>query len=75
MEEQSHLVQLQLNGFEIPIDGLRANLYDGNGKLLQTSSVVTEISTFQIGQYASGNYFLELRDKNRILKTFKIIRR
>lgn len=70
-----NLVQLQLNGFEIPIDGLRANLYDGNGKLLQTSSVVTEISTFQIGQYASGNYFLELRDKNRILKTFKIIRR
>lgn len=70
-----NLVQLQLNGFEIPIDGLRANLYDGNGKLLQTSSVVTESSTFQIGQYASGNYFLELRDKNRILKTFKIIRR
>ena len=70
-----NLIQMQLNGFEFPIDGLRANLYDGNGKLLQTSSVITEISTFQIGQYATGNYLLELRDKNRILKTFKVIRR
>lgn len=70
-----NLIRLQLNGFEIPMDGLRANLYDGNGKLLQTTAVVDEISSFQIGQYATGNYFLELRDGKRILKTFKVIRK
>lgn len=70
-----NLIQLQLNGVEIPTDGFRANLYDGNGKLMQTSSVVEEISSFQIGQYATGNYFLELRDGRRVLKTFKVIRK
>lgn len=70
-----NLIQLQLNGFEIPTGGLLANLFDGNGKLLQTASVVEEISTFQIGQYATGNYYLELRDGKRVLKTFKVVRR
>ena len=70
-----NLAQLQLNGFEIPTDGLRAILYDGNGKQLQSVIVSDDLTAFQIGQYATGTYFLELRDGKRVLKTFKVVRK
>lgn len=68
-------IQLHLNGLDMLTDGLRANLYDGNGKLLQTASVIEEITSFYIGQYATGTYLLELRNGRRVLKTFKIVRK
>lgn len=70
-----NLAQLQLNGFEIPADGLQTTLYDGKGKLLQSLSVTDDLTTFQIGQYATGTYYLELRDKKQVLKTFKVVRK
>ena len=69
-----NIAQLQLNGFEIPANGLRAILYDGNGKQLQSVTVTDDLTTFQIGQYATGTYYLKLRDGKRTLKTFKIVR-
>ena len=69
-----NIAQLQLNGFEIPADGLRATLYDGNGKRLQTVTVTDDLTSLQIGQYAKGTYYLEVRDGKRTLKTFKIVR-
>ena len=69
-----NIAQLQLNGFEIPTDGLRAILYDGNGKQLQSVTVTDDLTALQIGQYATGTYYLELRDGKRVLKTFKIVR-
>ena len=70
-----NLAQLQLNGFEIPASGLNVLLYDGNGKRLQEIPVTGELTTFQIGQYATGTYYLELRNGNRVLKTFKVVRK
>ena len=69
-----NLAQLRLNGFEIPAAGLRAILYDGSGKRLQTIPVTGDLTPFQIGQYATGTYYLEVRDGKRILKTFKVVR-
>lgn len=70
-----NLAQLHLNGFEIPFNGLHAKLYDGNGKMLQTFSVTEDLTTFQIGHYATGTYYLELRDGRQVLKTFKVVRK
>ena len=70
-----NLAQLQLNGFEIPVGGLRAILHDGNGKQLQTLTVTDDLTSFQIGHYATGTYYLEVRDGKRVLKTFKVIRK
>ena len=70
-----NLAQLQLNGFEIPADGLRASLYDSRGKLLQVIAVTDDLTSFQIGQYATGTYYLELLDGKRVLKTFKVVRK
>lgn len=69
-----NVAQLRLNGFEIPAAGLRAILYDGSGKRLQTIPVTGDLTPFQIGQYATGTYYLEVRDEKRILKTFKVVR-
>lgn len=69
-----NLAQLNLNGYEIPAGGLRAILYDGNGKQLQHIIITEDITPFQIGQYVTGTYYLELRDSQRMLKTFKVIR-
>lgn len=70
-----NLAQLKLNGFEIPSSGLGATLYDGNGKLLQSLTVTGKLTDFQIGRYATGTYYLELRDGRQLLKTFKVIRK
>ena len=70
-----NIAQLQLNGFEIPAGGLRATLYDGNGKQLQSVTVTDNLTAFQIGQYATGTYYLEVRDGKRVLKTFKVVRK
>ena len=70
-----NIAQLQLNGFEIPTDGLRATLYNSNGKQLQNVTVTEDLTTFQIGQYATGTYYLEVRDGKRTLKTFKVVRK
>lgn len=70
-----NIAQLQLNGFEIPVGGFRAIIYDGNGKMLQSLNVTDDITSFQIGQYATGTYYLELRDGKRLLKTFKVVRK
>lgn len=70
-----NLAQLMLNGFEIPTEGLQAHLFDSKGKLLQRIHVTNDLTTFQIGQYATGTYYLELRDGKRVLKTFKVVRK
>lgn len=70
-----NIAQLKLNGFELPADGLRATIFDGNGKMLQSFSVTDDLTSFQIGQYATGTYYLEVKDGKRVLKTFKIVRK
>ena len=70
-----NLAQLQLNGFEIPTGGLHATLFDVNGKQLQNMLVTEDLTMFQIGQYATGTYYLELKDGKRTLKTFKVVRK
>ena len=70
-----NLAQLQLNGFDIPAGGLRAIFYDGSGKMLQTLPITEDLTSFQIGHYATGTYYLELRDGKRVLKTFKVVRK
>lgn len=70
-----NMAQLELNGFELPADGLQAHLFDSKGKLLQRISVTSDITEFHIGQYATGTYYLELRHGEQPIKTFKVIRK
>ena len=38
-------------------------------------TVTDDLTSFQIGHYATGTYYLEVRDGKRVLKTFKVIRK
>ena len=46
-----------------------------NSKQLQSLMVTDDLTALQIGQYATGTYYLELRDGKRVLKTFKVVRK
>lgn len=70
-----NMAQLMLNGFDIPDGGLQAHLFDSKGKLLQLIPVTEDLTSFQIGQYATGTYYLELRNGKQPLKTFKVVRK
>ena len=70
-----NMAQLELNGFELPADGLQANLFNSKGKLLQRIPVTSDVTEFHIGQYATGTYYLELRHGEQSVKTFKVVRK
>lgn len=50
-------------------------LTDISGKILQTSKVTSNIEQLNFATYASGIYFLSLKQENRVIKSFKIIKR
>lgn len=55
----------------VPVGG---DAQSNSGMMLQTLNVSENLSQFQIGHYATGTYYLELRDGKRVLKTFKVVR-
>lgn len=69
------LIQLKINQYTIPNDGLKVLLYDNSGHILQVKNVNEYNTTFQIGQYSSGVYFLEVDGEGKNLKTFKVVRK
>lgn len=50
-------------------------LYDINGKLLQTKELVSTETQIDISSYAATTYFVKVTQGNEVLKTFKIIKR
>jgi len=67
-------VQLSINGYEIPADGLTAQLFDAEGRLLEVFSVTDLQTQFDLSRYASAIYQLRVHEGKRHLKTFKIVK-
>ncbi len=70
----NQFVRLRISNFEIPDNGLSAQLYDINGKLLQVFNVVDLETEMDLSSYAAASYHLRIMDNNRLLKTFKIVK-
>lgn len=51
-----------------------ASLYDINGTLLQTIKIEGNETSIVMSNYASSTYFLKVTDKQKEIKTFKIIK-
>ena len=49
-------------------------LYDGQGRLVMQESLMAEVSTIEVGHLAVGSYSIILKNANRNLKTFKLIK-
>lgn len=69
-----HSVQLRISNYDIPDNGLKAQLYDANGRLLEIYTVSDLLTQFDLSKYATATYQLRVMVGNRLLKTFKIVK-
>ena len=65
---------LTLNVKDYSFSTLKFQLYDINGKLLETQKVESNETTIDLKNLVPAIYFLKVTDNNRELKTFKIIK-
>ena len=56
------------------LENLSFQLYDINGKLLLNQKITNNISSIQMGNFASANYLLKITDINKEVQTIKIIK-
>lgn len=69
-----HSVQLKISSYIIPDNGLKAQLYDANGKLIEIYTVSDLLTQFDLSKYPTAMYQLRVMDGNNLLKTFKIVK-
>lgn len=69
-----HFVQLKISNYVIPDNGLKAQLYDANGKLLEIYTVSDLLTQFDLSKYPTATYQLRVMENKRLLKTFKIVK-
>ena len=55
--------------------GLTYQLYDELGRIIIKEKITGRNTRINLDKLASATYFLSVQDKNRILKTFKIIKK
>ena len=70
----AHFVQLKISNFEIPPHGLKAQLFDKSGKLLQVFDVFDLLTQMDLSEYPSATYQLRIMDDKQLLKTFQIVK-
>lgn len=58
----------------IKLDEMRYVLIDTNGKILQRGKINSANTFLDIQAYSTGVYFLKVQQKNKSLKTFKILK-
>jgi len=56
------------------LGNLNYQIFDINGKLLQTQKIENNETEISIKNYVSGNYFLKITNENVDIKKFKIIK-
>ncbi len=65
---------LNLTLEKIDANKLQFSLIDSNGKILSNTFPESNQTQIAMHQYPSGSYYLQVREKNNILKSFKIIK-
>jgi hypothetical protein len=64
---------LSINEFDI--SNLSYQLYDMNGNLLQNEKITSNQTSIAMSKYVSATYYLKVIQKNKEVKTFKIIKK
>ncbi|NJM14614.1 MAG: T9SS type A sorting domain-containing protein [Bacteroidales bacterium] len=65
---------LTLSIEEFDISNLSYQLYDTQGKLLQSEAINGNRTSINMSNYVSANYFIKVIAKNQAIKEFKIIK-
>jgi hypothetical protein len=66
---------IKLNIKNYDVQNLRYQLYDINARLLQDNKIGGNETDIVISNYMSATYFLKVTDNNKVIKTFKIIKK
>ncbi len=56
------------------LTGLAVIVTNINGKILQQTEVTNEVEQLNFSNYENGIYFLTIKQKNQLIKSFKIIK-
>jgi hypothetical protein len=65
-------VKLKIKNYEV--ENLRYQLYDINGSLIKDNKVEGNETSLSMQNLLPSVYFLKVTDKNKVIKTFKIIK-
>lgn len=65
---------LSIRKYEIPSYGLKAQLFDFNGKLIQSFTISDGDTEIDFSTYAAATYQLRIMDNKTLLKTFKVVK-
>jgi len=68
----TNFVVVIVENFEVT--NLTYQLFDTNGRLIENKKIVVEDTTIDLNGYPATIYFLQVLDKNKVIKTFKIIK-
>ncbi len=66
---------LRLKTGERNFDGITYQLYEINGKIVEKKIVTATETMISMSDFPKGIYLLKMIDSNKVLKTFKIIKR
>ena len=69
-----HFVQLRITNYEIPVEGLTAQLFDANGKFLHEYRITDMETKMDLEIYPTATYQLRVMNGNHLLKTFKVVK-
>ena len=69
-----NVVHLRIRNYEIPAEGLKAQLYDNNGRLLRIIDVTDLETEIDMNAYPSATSQLRVLDGKNLLKTFKVVK-
>lgn len=67
------VVILKIENYEL--ENLRYHLYDIGGKLLENNKIQGNETNISMQNYLSSTYFLQVIDKSRVIKIFKILKK
>ena len=66
----SNVLQLKIENYNK--ENMFYEIYDFNGKLLETKKIDSNITNIVMVNFVSSNYFLKIKNNNELVKTFKI---
>lgn len=69
-----HFVQLRITNYEIPAEGLTAQLFDANGKFMHEYRITDMETKMDLEIYPTATYQLRVMNGSTLLKTFKVIK-
>lgn len=51
------------------------SIYNSDGKILKTEKIINNVTEIEFNKFNAGIYFIEIKTKDQLIKTFKIVKK